>query len=172
MGASGIGALSGALFLAKRASVLGLGKIIVTATIVLGLGLICFSFTRELWQSLLFIMVTGFGMIVQMAANNTILQTIVDDDKRGRVMSFYSMAFLGMAPFGSLLAGTIANHIGVPYTLLISGILSLLTVIPFALQLPKLRVLVRPIYQKLGILPQVATGMQTATTLTVPPESR
>ncbi len=172
MGASGIGALIGALYLAKRPSVLGLGKVIVTATILLGVGLIGFSFTRQLGVALPFMMVTGFGMIVQMAANNTILQTIVDDDKRGRVMSFYSMAFLGMAPFGSLLAGTVANHIGVPYTLLICGSLSLLTVIPFALQLPTLRKLVRPIYQQLGILPQVATGMQAATHLTMPPENR
>ncbi len=172
MGASGIGALTGALFLARRPSVLGLGRVIVVATTLLGIGLICFSFTRVLWMSLLWILVTGFGMIVQMAANNTILQTIVEDDKRGRVMSFYSMAFLGMAPFGSLLAGMVANHIGVPHTLLISGCLSLLAVVPFALQLPKLRLLVRPIYQQLGILPQVAAGVQTATNLTIPPEHR
>jgi MFS family permease len=172
MGASGIGALTGALFLARRPSVLGLGRVIIVATILLGMGLICFSFTRVLWMSLLCILVTGFGMIVQMAANNTILQTIVEDDKRGRVMSFYSMAFLGMAPFGSLLAGTVANHIGVPYTLLICGFLCLLIVIPFALQLPKLRLLVRPIYQQLGIIPQVATGVQTASNLTLPPEHR
>ncbi len=172
MGASGIGALTGALYLARRPSVLGLGKVIIVATILLGLGLIGFSFTRVLWLSLLFIMVTGFGMIVQMAANNTILQTIVEDDKRGRVMSFYSMAFLGMAPFGSLLAGTVANHISVPITLLICGCLCLLTIIPFVLQLPKLRQLVRPIYQQLGILPQVATGVQTASNLTMPPENR
>ena len=172
MGASALAALTGALFLARRPTVLGLGKIIVVATILLGIGLIGFSFTRVLWMSLLCILVTGFGMIVQMAANNTILQTIVEDDKRGRVMSFYSMAFLGMAPFGSLLAGTVANRIGVPHTLLISGCLSLLAVIPFALQLPKLRLLVRPIYQQLGIFPQVATGVQTATNLTIPPEHR
>ncbi|PSR52163.1 MFS transporter [Adhaeribacter arboris] len=172
MGASGIGALTGALYLAKRPSVLGLGKVIITATLMLAFGLICFSFTRHIGLSLVFISITGFGMIVQMAANNTILQTIVEDDKRGRVMSFYSMAFLGMAPFGSLLAGTVANHIGVPNTLLICGCLCGLIVIPFAIQLPKMRQLVRPIYQQLGILPQVATGVQTASNLTMAPENR
>ncbi|QMU27650.1 MFS transporter [Adhaeribacter radiodurans] len=172
MGASGIGALTGALYLAKRPSVLGLGKVIITATLMLSFGLICFSFTRHIGFALVFITITGFGMIVQMAANNTILQTIVEDDKRGRVMSFYSMAFLGMAPFGSLLAGTLANRIGVPYTLLICGCLCSLIVIPFAIQLPKMRRLVRPIYQQLGILPQVATGVQTASNLTMAPEQR
>ena len=115
---------------------------------------------------------TGLGMIVQMAANNTILQTIVDDDKRGRVMSFYSMAFMGMAPFGSLLAGAVADRIGVPYTFLGCGILCLLSIIPFAIQLPALRKMVRPIYERLGILPQVATGLQSATILTTPPEDQ
>jgi len=172
MGASGIGALTGALYLARRPTVVGLGRVIVVATTMLGFGLIFFSFTRSLWQSLLVVLITGFGMIVQMAASNTILQTISDDDKRGRVMSFYSMAFLGMAPFGSLLAGTAANHIGVPYTLLISGVLSLISIIPFALQLPQLRKMVRPIYERLGILPQIATGVQAATMLTAPTEEK
>jgi len=172
MGASGIGALLGALYLAQRTSVLGLGKIIVGATIMLGSGLICFSFTQTLWLALFFIFFTGLGMIVQMASNNTILQTIADDDKRGRVMSFYSMAFLGMAPFSSLLAGAVADRIGVAYTLLGCGICCLLSIIPFALQLPALRQMVRPIYQRLGIIPQVATGLQSASGLNHPPEKQ
>src|SRR5690606_10382153 len=142
MGASGIGALTGALFLAQRKSVLGLGNIIIRATVLLGAGLIAFSFSRVMALSLFCMLFTGFGMIVQMASSNTILQTIVDDDKRGRVMSFYSMAFLGMAPFGSLLAGALADLVGVNYTLLICGILVLAAIIPFALQLPNLRKLV------------------------------
>lgn len=170
MGASGIGALVGALYLARRSSVLGLGKVIVGATIMLGIGLVCFSFTRTLWLALIFVFLTGMGMIVQMAANNTILQTIVDDDKRGRVMSFYSMAFLGMMPFGSLLAGAVAARIGVPYTFLACGGLCLLSVVPFAVQLPALRKLVRPIYEQLGIMPQMTTGAQTATIHNTPPE--
>jgi len=172
MGASGIGALLGALYLAQRSSVVGLGKVIVGATLLLGVGLICFSFVQTLWLALLFIFMTGLGMIVQMAANNTILQTIVDDDKRGRVMSFYSMAFMGMAPFGSLLAGAVADKIGVPYTLLGCGLLCLLSIVPFAIQLPALRKMVRPIYERLGILPQVAAGLQSASALTTPPEDQ
>jgi MFS family permease len=172
MGASGIGALLGALYLARRSTVIGLGKIIIGATVLLGFGLILFSFTQTLWLALIFIFITGLGMIVQMAANNTILQTIVDDDKRGRVMSFYSMAFMGMAPFGSLLAGAVAAKIGVPYTLMGCGLMCLVSIIPFAIQLPALRQMVRPIYERLGILPQVATGLQSASALTTPPEEQ
>ncbi|HEY4650299.1 MAG TPA: MFS transporter [Pontibacter sp.] len=168
MGFTGVGALGGALFLAPRKSVVGLSKVIVVASLLFGGGLVIFSFTRVLWLSLLFMMLTGFGMIVQMASCNTILQTIVDDDKRGRVMSFYSMASLGMAPFGSLLAGAVADRIGVPYTLLGCGILILLTIVPFATQLPRLRQMVQPIYQRLGILPEIATGLQSASNLTAP----
>lgn len=106
----------------------------------------------------------------QMAASNTILQTIVDDDKRGRVMSFYSMAFMGMAPFGSLLAGALANRIGAPDTLLLGGALCIAGAAWFATRLPQIRKLVRPIYQQLGIIPELATGIQTASALTTPPE--
>jgi len=168
MGASGIGALAGALYLAPRKSAMGLGKVIVAAAIIFGFGLIAFSFSTILWVSLLCMLFVGFGMIVQMASCNTILQTIVDDDKRGRVMSFYSMASLGMAPFGSLLAGAIAERIGVGYTLLGCGILIILTIVPFALQLSRLREMVLPIYRRLGILPEIASGLQAANILTVP----
>jgi MFS family permease len=170
MGASGIGALTGALYLARRTTVLGLGRVVVAAAVLMGTALICFSFTRSLGLALVFIFLTGLGMIVHMAANNTLLQTIVDDDKRGRVMSFYGMAFLGMTPFGSLLAGAVADRIGVPFTLLGCGVLCLLIIIPFARQLPVLRQMVRPIYERLGILPQVAAGVGAATILTSPPE--
>jgi MFS family permease len=153
MGASGIGALMGALYLASRQSVLGLGKIIIAATILFGAGLMAFAFSETLWLSLLLILLAGFGMMVQMASNNTILQTIVDDDKRGRVMSFYSMAFMGMAPIGGLLAGAVAEQIGVTYTLFASGALVILSALPFAWHLRRLRELVRPIYQRQGILP-------------------
>src|SRR5262249_16519205 len=120
-GASGVGALIGALYLASRNTVLGLGNTIVLATALFGLGLVGFALSRALWISLLVLLVTGLGMMVQMAASNTILQTIVDDDKRGRVMSFYSMAFLGVAPFGSLFAGALARSIGAPSTVLAGG---------------------------------------------------
>ncbi len=166
MGASGIGALAGALYLAPRKSAVGLGKVIIGAAVIFGLGLIAFSFSTILWISLVCMLFTGFGMIVLMASCNTILQTIVDDDKRGRVMSFYSMAWLGMAPFGSLLAGAVADRVGVGYTLLGCGILLIIAIVPFALQLKRLREMVRPIYQRLGILPEIANGLQAATSLT------
>ena len=118
MAMAGVGALIGAIYLAGRRSVLGLGKIIVLASGVFGLGLIVFSRSRVLWFSMLVICVAGFAMMVQMAASNTILQTIVEEDKRGRVMSFYTMAFMGMTPFGGLLAGALASKISAPNTLL------------------------------------------------------
>jgi MFS family permease len=109
---------------------------------------------------------TGLGMMVEMAASNTILQTIVEEDKRGRVMSFYSMAFMGAAPFGNLFAGFLAHVIGAPATVLIGGAACLLGALLFALRLPRLRPLVRPIYIKMGILPEVAAGIQSAAELT------
>jgi MFS family permease len=111
----------------------------------------------------------GFGMMVQMASTNTLLQTIVDDDKRGRVMSLYVMAFMGTAPIGSLIAGTLASKFGAPYTILSGGILCLIVSIIFAKYLPTLRTYIRPIYVKLGILPEVSKGLQAATHLNMPP---
>jgi MFS family permease len=172
MGASGIGALAGALYLARRTTVVGLGRVVVGAAILMGAALICFSFARSLWVAMPFLLLAGLGMIVVMAANNTLLQTIVDDDKRGRVMSFYAMAFFGMMPFGSLMAGLVADRVGVPFTLLGCGVLCLLSIIPFARQLPAMRLLVRPIYERLGILPQVAAGVQAATLMATPPEDQ
>jgi MFS family permease len=171
MAASGVGALMGALFLAARKTVLGLGKFIPLMAGAFGAGLIAFSFSRALWLSLLLMIVTGLGFMVQMAVSNTLLQTIVDEDKRGRVMSFYTAAVMGTTPFGSLLAGVVAAHIGAPHTLLISGICCIVGAIWFARTLPALRRDVRPIYIKMGILPQVATGIQKTSELTVPPET-
>jgi MFS family permease len=171
MAASGVGALGGAVFLASRKSVLGLGKFIPLMAGAFGGGLIAFSFSRVIWVSLLLMVVTGLGFMVQMAASNTLLQTIVEEDKRGRVMSFYTMAFMGMAPFGSLLAGTIAEKIGAPRTLMLGGIGCLLGAIWFALSLPALRRDVRPIYIKIGILPELTSGIQQTSELSVPPES-
>jgi MFS family permease len=170
MAASGVGALGGALYLASRQTVLGLGNTIVVATSVFGLGLIGFALSRTVWLSLLVMLLTGFGMMVQMAASNTILQTIVAEDKRGRVMSFYSMAFQGMAPFGSLFAGILAREIGPARTVLFGGIACLAGAVLFTLQLPRMRALVRPIYARLGILPETATGIQLATDLTQSPD--
>ena len=170
MGASGIGALLGAFYLASRKSVLGLGKIIPLSAAIFGFGLIAFSFSRYFLLSLALMFIAGLGLIMQMTSSNTIIQTIVDDDKRGRVMSFYMMAFVGTAPLGSLLAGALASSIGAPKTLLIGGVLCILGAVAFARKLPELRKKVHPIYVRLGIIPELASGIQTATELTVPPE--
>jgi MFS family permease len=165
MGATGLGALSGALFLASRKTVIGLGRILAVSTTIFGVGIILFSLSRNLWLSLILLLVTGFGMMVQMACANTLIQTMVDDDKRGRVMSFYSMAFVGVAPFGSLLSGTLASRIGAPATNIIGGALCIVGAAFFARNLPALRKLVHPIYVRMGIVPEVAQGMQSASNL-------
>ncbi len=170
MGASGVGALLSAGWLAARRSVLGLGRVIPAMACLFGSALIAFSFSRLLWLSLLLMVVTGFAMMQQMAASNTVLQTIVEEDKRGRAMSFYSIAFQGMAPFGSLFAGIIASHIGAPYTLAIGGCCCIAGGLWFISQLPQIRALIRPIYGRLGILPEIADGLRAAAALQVPPE--
>jgi MFS family permease len=152
MGAIGVGAIIGAIFLASRRSVLGLGRIIAIASAILGIGLISFSLSHLLWLSLFLLLLTGFGMMVHMASSNTILQTMVDDNKRGRVMSLYAMAFMGMAPFGSLAGGSLAGRIGAPYTLIIGGTSCILGSFLFARKLPSIREMVRPIYIRKGIL--------------------
>jgi MFS family permease len=168
MGASGVGALGGAVYLASRKSVLGLGKIIPRAAGLFGLGLIAFSRSQLLPLSMLLMLAAGFGMIVEMAASNTVLQTIVDDDKRGRIMSFFTMAIMGMTPFGSLLSGYLASLIGVQSALLIGGSACLIGAAVFARKLSELRRLVRPIYVQKGIIPEIATGLQNAAELTRP----
>lgn len=168
MAAAGIGALTGAFYLASRQSVLGLVKILPLASATFGCGLIAFSLSRWLWLSLPLMLITGLGMITQVAACNTIIQTIVDDDKRGRVMSLYVMSFIGTAPFGSLLAGIIATHIGAPSTLIIGGCLCAAAAALFARKLPELEIQVQPIYVKLGILPLETIELQPAENLSSP----
>jgi MFS family permease len=170
MSFAGIGAMTGAAYLASRKTVLGLLKIIPLANILFGLGLITIAFSNTLWLALPLMFIIGLGMMTQMAASNTIIQTIVDDDKRGRIMSFYVMAFIGTAPFGSLLAGTFAEKIGVPYTLAIGGSLCVLGAAAFAIKIPDMRKNIRPIYVKLGIITQMSSGIQAASNLTAPPE--
>ena len=102
---------------------------------------------------MLFLVFCGFAVMMEMAASNTILQTVVDDDKRGRVMSFYTMAFFGVAPLGSLLAGSLASRIGTPHVVQFAGAMCVVTSGIFALRLPALRTLIRPIYRRIGILP-------------------
>jgi MFS family permease len=163
MTATGIGALGGTIYLAARPSVVGLGRVIAVATFVLGAGLLAFSFSRSLWLSMLFLPIVGAGFMVQMAATNTVLQTIVDDAFRGRVMAFYTMAFVGTAPIGSLLAGLLAARIGGPATIAAGGAVCIIAGLWFVRILPAVRPLVRSIYIARGILPQVAvdTGQKT-----------
>ncbi len=155
MAASGLGALTGALFLASRRTVLGLGRWITLTSGVFGAGIIAFAVSKVLLFSMVMMFVTGFGMMVQMASSNTILQTIVDEDKRGRVMSFFTVSFMGMAPFGSLFAGSLASVIGAPGTLVITGVCCIIGAVLFYRRLPEIRRHIRPIYQKMGIVPQV-----------------
>ena len=161
LGATGVGALAGALFLASRRSVLGLGRIIAIASSIFGIGLIAFSLSRLFWLSLALMAFTGFGMMVNLTSSNTILQTISEEDKRGRVMSFYTMAFMGMVPFGSLLAGGLASQIGAPHTIMLSGICCIVGSFMFARKLPSLREIASPIYVKKGIISEITSGIQT-----------
>jgi predicted MFS family arabinose efflux permease len=154
VGMSGVGALASAIGLALRRSVIGLGKRIAISAAVFGGGLVFLGFSRSLTISLLLMTVTGFGMMQQMAASNTILQTIAADDKRGRVMSFYTLSILGMNPIGSLLAGGVAARIGVPVTMIGAGAICLAGAVWFYWKLPEIRRVIRPIYRELGILPQ------------------
>ena len=167
LGAVGVGALIGAIYLASRKTIRGLGRIIVIGICVFGFGVIAFSFSTLLWLSLALVLLAGFGIMLQMASINTLLQTIVDDDKRGRVMSLYTMSFIGMAPFGSLMAGSAATHIGAPNTLRISGLLCIVAALVLLKKLPELRKHVHPIYVQKGIIPQVATGLSSAAQLTL-----
>jgi MFS family permease len=160
MGAMGIGALVSAMSLAMRKTVLGLGKMIPISSALFGAGLVLFGLSKILWLSLLLMFVCGFGLMQQMAASNTIIQTIVEESKRGRVMSFYTVAFVGMAPFGSLLAGALAHAIGAPLTVILSGACCLAGAAWFATQLPLVRKFIRPIYTDLGILPPVNAVIQ------------
>jgi MFS family permease len=170
MAASGVGALIGAFTLAARRTVVGLGRVVWLTAATFGAALIGFALSHWLWLSLLLLVATGFGMMQSMAASNTILQTIVDDEKRGRVMSFYSMAVQGITPFGSLFAGVVAARIGAPRALTIGGAACLLGAALFAMYLPTIRQFVRPIYARLGIIPEVAAGLQAASAMTTPPE--
>jgi MFS family permease len=167
MGAMGVGALASALSLAARRNVRGLIRMIPIAAAVFGLGLIGFGLSSTFWLSMVTVTIAGAGMMQGMAASNTIIQTLVDEDKRGRVMSYYTMAFMGMAPFGSLLAGTMAHAIpptpvwiisgpvlaGAQWTVILNGLVVVLGALWFTTRLPALRVVVRPIYQEMGIIP-------------------
>ncbi|HTB12504.1 MAG TPA: MFS transporter [Bryobacteraceae bacterium] len=161
MGATGVGSIVAALSLAARKSVRGLYKVIPTVAAVFGGGLIAFSFSRNYWLSLALMGFTGFGMMKFAAASNTVIQTIVEEDKRGRVMSFYMMAYMGASPFGSLLAGSLAPVLGAPGTVLLCGAGCIAGAAWFWFQRSKLRPIIRPIYEQLGILPPAESKVLT-----------
>ena len=162
MGAAGAGALLGAVYLASRESVIKLGRIIPAATALLSCGLVAMAFNKSFPVSLFLMFFVGLGMMAQTAASNTVIQTITDDDKRGRVMSLYTMALMGTAPFGSLLAGWMAKLLGTPWTMFIGGVVCLVGALVFYKRLPALKKIVRPVYVRMGIIPEVASGIQTA----------
>jgi len=155
MSALGAGALTGALIMAARKSVLGLGRVIAINTGLLGLAVVLASLSTRMYFSLTVFYFGGLSMILSLAAINTMLQTIADEDKRGRVMSFYAMALMGTTPIGNLLAGTIASGIGIPYTLLTGGIITMLAGIWFQVNRKSLRSYIHPIYRSKGILPSL-----------------
>jgi MFS family permease len=167
MTAAGAGALAGAIYMAARTSVLGLGSRIVLALFLFGAALMGFSQSEDLWLSMGLLFFTGLGMMITMSSCNTILQTIVEDDKRGRVMSLYTLAFMGFSPFGSLLAGTLANMITAPTTVLLSGAACLLGALVFARILPSLRFHVRPIYIQKGILSPPVSNLEPVAEIAV-----
>ena len=152
-GASGLGALISAISLALRRSVVGLTRMLQISAAVLGVALFFFGMSCSLWLSLVLMVFAGFGLIQTMSVSNTIIQSLVTEDKRARVMSYYTMAFFGAAPVGSLLAGTMAQRIGAPHTVMLTGLCCAAGAIWFTFELPKVRSAMRPIYRDMGLLP-------------------
>ena len=162
MTAAGFGAFAGTVYLASRKSVLGLGRLIVIAAFLFAVGIAAFAVSANIPLSLVSLAVAGFGAMTLIASCNTVLQTILEEDKRGRVMSFFTVAFIGMAPFGSFGAGTMAGIIGPRETILLGAACCLAGAIIFSRHLPHIREKVRPIYVKMGIIREVAEGMESA----------
>ena len=152
-GASGVGAFISAITLALRKSVVGLTRMLQIASVLLGAALILLGFSHVFLLSLLLMVFIGFGMIQCASVSNTIIQTLVPEDKRGRVMSYYTMAFVGSAPFGALFAGSLAHRIGAPRTVMVTGAFVLAGSLWFSFELPAVRKIMRPIYQSMGLIP-------------------
>ena len=152
-GASGIGALISAISLALRKSVAGLARMLQVASAMLGCALVLFGLSHTLWLSLVLMVFAGFGMIQTASVTNTIVQTLVPEDKRARAMSYYGMAFFGAAPFGSLLSGALAHRFGAPHTVMLTGAFCIAGSLWFSIELPKIGAIMRPIYQELGLAP-------------------
>jgi len=152
MAATGVGAVIAGGYLSMRTSIKGLGNVIATGGMIMGIGLMSFGFSRSLPLSLLFLMIAGFGAVLMMAGSNTVLQAIVEEDKRGRVMALFTMAVMGSMPFGNLLIGWIAKVLTAPIALSISGAVVFIVAVSFFRQLPKIREAARPLMSKLGLL--------------------
>jgi MFS family permease len=170
--AAGLGALSGAAYLAARKTVLGLGRWIAAGPGLFALGLLAFSYSQTLWLSLVCLVVSGFALMVYTGSSNTMLQTLVEEDKRGRVMSLYTMAFMGMAPLGSLLTGYLAAWIGPGKTLRVGAAACAVGSMAFLLRFRQLRAQVRPIYVRMGILPEMPSGVYPALAPPAPTDGR
>ena len=168
MGATGLGALLGALTLASKTSVSGLGKWVWMAASGFGVSLILFSLSRHLWLSIGFLVPAGFGMMLQMGSTNTLLQVMVPDRLRGRVMSLYSMMFIGMGPIGALIAGVIAAKVGAPWTVTAGGIVCLLGGAIFARHLPSMRAEARQLILAQGMGSGEAAATVPPATMPVP----
>lgn len=170
LAAIGIGALGGSIYLAARRSVRGLGVVLSIAAAVCGGAMIAFAFCTSVWIALPLAMVFGAGMVIHMASANTVLQTIVDDSMRGRLMSFFLIAVMGLAPFGSLFAGTMADRFRLGPTVAFLGVISIIGAVLFSLKIPALRPMVREIYVRKGIIPVLASGINEAARLAPPEE--
>ncbi|MBI3830044.1 MAG: MFS transporter [Planctomycetes bacterium] len=149
--ATGCGALASGLFLASRKTVRGLGRLIAVAPLLMAAGIFCFAESDHLAAAMASMFLTGLGMLLLFASLNTVLQTIIDDDKRGRVMSLFTISFMGVAPFGSLLGGAMAQQFGEVHAAMLSGCIPIAAAAVFYLRLPSLRAIVRPIYERKGI---------------------
>lgn len=156
----GVGALISATYLASRQTVVGLGRVVTIAGISYGLAVCAFAFVPSIWIGAPILMLMGASFMAMFAGSNTMLQTMVDDHLRGRLMSFFSMAVMGMAPFGALAAGWMTKHTSPRASLLAAGVVCALSATAFAWQLPSLRKLIRPIYVRKGILKEAATGVE------------
>jgi len=154
IGAGGFGAVSGMVYLAMKPSVRGLLRLIPFTGGMAGAALIVFSFSSSLWLGLPMLFLAGMGAMLSAASTNTVLQTIVEDHMRARVVSIYMMSFLGVAPLGALAAGTLAERIGPPATLALGGTFTLTAAFIYWMTLPKIRAAIRPVYEKLGIVPR------------------
>ena len=151
MGATGVGALFGALTLAAKTGIKGLGRWVTITCATLGISLFLFAFSTSFWLSAALLLPCGYSMMLQMACSNTLIQTIVPDHLRGRVMSLYSMMFMGMAPFGAFFGGALANRIGAPMTVAVGGIACVLGAIWFGRALPELRIEARRLIVAQGL---------------------